>query len=280
MIEPLLPYFPLLAALIAAGLFAGVVAGLFGIGGGVVIVPTLAFVFTQLGYSETAMHMAVGCSLATIVATSIRSAMSHHKRGAVDLDVVRGWVPFIMIGAVIGGLIAGALPGQAMRGVFGAILLLVSLQFIFGRPTWKLADHMPTGLPRLGIASSLGALSGIMGIGGGVFGVTLMTLCGHAVHRAVGTAAAFGAAIGFPAAIVYMITGWGLDGRAPFSLGYLNVPAVLIIALMTTSIAPFGAMLAHKMDGVTLRRVFGVITVFLAGNMLRVAFGFPLPFIG
>lgn len=280
MIEQLLPYLPLLGALIVAGLFAGLVAGLFGIGGGVVIVPTLAFVFAQLGYPETAMHMAVGCSLATIVATSLRSARSHYKRGAVDMDVVRGWVPFIMVGAVIGGLIAGFLPGKGMKGIFGGVLLLISLQFIFGRPTWKLADHLPTGLPRMGIASTLGALSGIMGIGGGVFGVTLMTLCGHAVHRAVGTAAAFGAAIGFPAAIVYIFTGWGLDARAPMSLGYLNVPAILIIALMTTSIAPFGAMLAHKMNAVTLRRVFGVVTVFLSLNMLRGALGLPLPFIG
>ena len=273
MIETLLPYLPLLGALIVAGLFAGLVAGLFGIGGGVVIVPTLAFVFTQLGYPDVAMHAAVGCSLATIVATSLRSASSHHKRGAVDLDVVKGWVPFIMIGAVLGALIAGALPAQGMRGVFGGVLFIIALQFIFGRPTWKLADQMPSGILRAAIASGLGALSGIMGIGGGVFGVTLMTLCGHPVHRAVGTAAAFGAAIGFPAALGFIYTGWGVEGRLPFSIGYLNIPAIVIIAILTTSIAPVGAALAHRMNATTLRRVFGVVTVVLSANMLRVAFG-------
>ncbi len=280
MFETLTAYLPLLIALIAAGLFAGLVAGLFGIGGGVVIVPTLAFVFTQLGYPDTAMHAAVGCSLATIVATSLRSARAHYTHGAVDMDVVKGWVPFIMVGSVIGALIAGQLPGEGMRGVFGCVLLLVSLQFIFGRPTWKLRDSLPGGVARMGIASSLGALSGVMGIGGGVFGVTLMTLCGHPVHRAVGTAAAFGAAIGFPAAIGFGFTGLGVEGRVPFSIGYLNVPAILIIGLLTTSIAPFGAALAHKMNAVTLRRVFGVLTVILSLNMLRVAFGWPLPIPG
>lgn len=274
MIEALTPYLPMLAALVAAGAFAGLIAGLFGIGGGVVIVPTLAFVFTQLGYDSVAMHAAIGCSLATIVATSIRSAMSHHKRGAVNTDVVKGWVPWIMVGAVAGAAIAGYLPGAALRGIFGAILLLVSLQFILGRPDWKLRDSLPTGIGRFSIASGLGALSGIMGIGGGVFGVTLMTLCGHSVHRAVGTAAAFGAAIGLPAAIGYGFTGFGVEGRPPFSIGYLNVPAILVIALMTTSLAPVGAMLAHKLNAKTLRRVFGCVMILVALNMVRIAFGF------
>ncbi|MAI88969.1 sulfite exporter TauE/SafE family protein [Ponticaulis sp.] len=274
MTEFIAAYGPLLLALIAAGTFAGLIAGLFGIGGGVVIVPVLAFVFDQLGFTETSMHAAVGCSLATIVATSIRSAMAHHKRGAVDMEVVKGWVPWIMAGSVLGALIAGFLPGPGMRAIFGIILLLVALQFIMGRPSWKLRDSLPTGLPRVGLAGGLGALSGIMGIGGGVFGVTLMTLCGYTVHRAVGTAATFGAAIGFPAAIGYAVTGWGLDGRAPFSLGYLNVPAILIIGIMTTSLAPVGAALAHRLDATTLRRVFGVVMILVSGNMVRIAFGF------
>lgn len=274
MVDQIIQFLPLALALIAAGLAAGFVAGLFGIGGGVVIVPTLAFAFDQLGYSSTSMHLAVGCSLATIVATSIRSAMSHHKRGAVDLDVAKGWIPWIVVGAIAGAFIAGAMPKQGMRAVFATVLLLVSLQFLFGRPNWKLADNMPTGLPRIGIASFLGGLSGIMGIGGGTFGVTLMTLCGMSVHRAVGTASTWGAAIGLPAAIGFAITGWGLADRPPMSLGYLNVPAILIIGIMTTSIAPLGAMVAHRLDATTLKRVFGVAMLLVALNMLRLALGF------
>ena len=271
-------YLPLFLTLLATGAFAGVIAGLFGIGGGVIIVPALAFAFEQLGFTEVSMHAAVGCSLATIVATSIRSAMAHHKRGAVDLDVMKGWIPWIMVGSILGAAIASYLPGEGMKAVFGSILILVSLQFIFGRPNWTLSPHLPTGLPKVGIAGGMGALSGIMGIGGGAFGVTLMTLCGHSVHRAVGTAATFGAAIGFPAAIGYAITGLGVEGRPPFSIGYLNIPAIVIIGVMTTTIAPLGAMLAHRMDAVTLKRVFGSVMIVIALNMIRVAVGLPLPF--
>ena len=267
-------YGPLLLALLAAGAFAGLIAGLFGIGGGVVIVPSLAFAFDQLGYTEVSMHAAVGCSLATIIATSIHSAMAHHKRGAVDMEVVRGWVPWIMLGAIIGSLIAGYMPKTGMRAVFGCVLALVSLQFIFGRPNWKLRDDLPTGVARTGIAGFIGALSGIMGIGGGVFGVTLMTLCGKSVHKAVGTAAAFGAAIGLPAAIGFAISGWSVDGRPPFSIGYLNIPAILIIGVMTTSLAPLGAALAHRLNATTLKKIFGAVMILVAINMIRLALGF------
>lgn len=268
MIEAISPHLPLLIALIAAGAFAGVIAGLFGIGGGIVIVPVLAFAFASLGYEEVAMHAAVGCSLATIVATSIRSGLSHHKRGAVDIDVVKGWTPWIMAGAVLGGIIAGFMPGEVMRGFFGAILVLVALQFIFGRPNFTLAKEMPTGFPRVAIAGGLGAMSGIMGIGGGVFGVTLMTLCGHTVHRAVGTAATFGFAIGLPAAVTYGITGWGASDLPPYSIGYLNIPAILIIGIMTTSLAPLGAALAHRLNATTLKRIFGIVMLILSARML------------
>ncbi|MAK60473.1 MAG: hypothetical protein CMK09_05805 [Ponticaulis sp.] len=272
--ETLQDSLPLIFALLAAGAAAGVTAGLFGIGGGVVIVPTLAFTFTQLGYEAVSMHAAVGCSLATIVVTSIRSAMSHHKRGAVDLDIARAWIPWIILGAISGAFIAGALPRDAMRGVFAGVLFLISWQFILGSPDWTLRETMPSGLPRAGIGTGLGALSGVMGIGGGTFGVLLMTLCGQSVHRAVGTAASFGAAIGFPAAIGFMITGWNVSDLPPYSLGYLNLPAILIIAVMTTSLAPLGALLAHRLKATTLKRTFGIAMLLISLNMLRLTFGF------
>ena len=258
----------LLPALIGAGLAAGLIAGLFGIGGGVIIVPTLAFLFTALGYGEVSMHMAVGCSLATIVATSIRSAQAHHKRGAVDMAVVRSWAPWIMLGGIAGAVLAGQLPGEALRGVFGVITLLVAAQFFFGRPDFQLATDLPGAPLKQVIASGLGGLSAIMGIGGGVFGVTLMTLCGRSVHQAIGTAAAFGAAIGFPAALTYIATGFGLPDRPPLSLGYLNGPAIMIIALLTTTMAPVGARLAHSMDGQRLKQIFAIVLALLAVRMI------------
>jgi uncharacterized membrane protein YfcA len=270
-LEILIAHWPLLIGLVAAGLFAGLIAGLFGIGGGVVIVPVLAYMFSALGYPETAMHAAVGCSLATIVATSIRSAMAHNREGAVDWSVVRGWVPWIIVGALVGSTIAGLMPGEALKGVFGAVALIVAAQFAFGGPSWWLAPDLPTGPPKFAIAGVLGALSSIMGIGGGVFGVTLMTLCGRTIHQAVGTAAAFGAAIGLPGALGFAVSGWEMAGRAPFSIGYLNVPAIIIIALLTTSVAPIGARLAHRMDGPVLKRLFALALTLVALNMVREA---------
>lgn len=273
MTEFLSQYGGLLLALGAAGLFAGLVAGLFGIGGGVVIVPTLFFLLSTLGYPETAMHVAVSTSLATIVVTSIQSAMAHHRHGAVDWAIIRGWAPWIMAGSVAGILAAGFMSKQVMLGVFGTILILFAAQFYFGRPSWKLAEDMPKGLPRAGLASLAGAVSSIMGIGGGTIGVTLMTVCGTSIHRAVGTASGWGVAVGLPGAIAAIIVGWGREGLPPFSAGFVNLPAFALIALATLVMAPAGAALAHKLDATRLRRLFGLLLAVVAARMVWQALG-------
>ena len=259
----------LLAALAGAGVFAGLVAGLFGIGGGVVIVPALYYVLRTLGYDEHAMHVAVGTSLATIVATSIRSVMSHDAKGAVDWDVIKGWTPFIALGALLGSILAGWISGAELTLIFGFIGLVVAAQFIFGRPSWRIADDLPKGAGRIAGGAGIGLLSSLMGIGGGVFGVTLMTLFGRPIHQAIGTAAGFGAAIGLPAAVGYAYGGWGEAGLPPFSIGYVSAPGFVAIALLTTSLAPFGARLAHSLNSVLLKRLFGILMALTALNMLR-----------
>lgn len=258
----------LLLALGGAGLFAGLVAGLFGIGGGAVIVPVLYFLLTGLGFDESAQHVAVATSLATIIATSTRSVMAHNTHGAVDWDVLRGWSPWIVFGAGAGMVIASYMSGQALAAVFGAVALVISLQFFFGRPDWRLADDMATGLPRAGLGVAMGALSALMGIGGGTFGVSLMTMSGRAMHQAVGTAAGFGVAIGVPGAIAAVLTGLGKEGLPPGSLGYVNVPAFLMISVLTVAMAPVGASLAHKLDGALLKKLFGVLLALVAARMI------------
>jgi len=146
-------YLPLLAALALTGAFAGLIAGLFGIGGGVVMVPALFFVFSALGYDETAMHAAVGTSLAVIVATSLRSVSEHAKRGAVDFQVLKTWTPWIIAGALAGSVIADFAPGEALTALFGVVALLLSAQFFFGRPDWRLAEDLPS-LPLRGVLGS------------------------------------------------------------------------------------------------------------------------------
>ena len=260
---------PLILSLVAAGAVAGLIAGMFGVGGGVVIVPAMFFVLNSLGYSETAMHVAVGTSLATIIATSIRSVMAHNKHASVDWEILKTWTPWIILGAVAGSFVANAISGRELTIVFCVCILVVSLQFLLGRPSWRLADEPPTGVLRGAIGSSIGVLSALMGIGGGVFGVTLLTLFGRPIHLAVGTAAGFGVAIGLPAAIGFAWNGRNALELPPLSLGFLSLPGFLIIALLTTTLAPVGARLAHKLDAVMLRRVFGAFIILIAGNMLR-----------
>lgn len=258
----------LLLALGGAGLFAGLVAGLFGIGGGAVIVPVLYFLLSGLGFDETAQHVAVATSLATIIATSTRSVMAHNKHGAVDWAILRGWSPWIVAGALAGMVLASNMSGQALTAVFGFVALIISLQFFFGRPDWRLADDMATGLPRAGLGTGMGALSSLMGIGGGTFGVSLMTMSGRAMHQAVGTAAGFGVAIGVPGAIAAIFTGLGKEGLPPGSLGYVNLPAFVMIAVLTVAMAPVGASLAHKLDGALLKKLFGVLLALVAARMI------------
>ncbi len=262
----------LLAALAGAGVFAGLIAGMFGVGGGVVIVPALYFAQTALGYpEETRMHVAVATSLATIIATSIRSVMAHNKRASVDWDVLKTWSPWIVVGALIGAALAGITPGRGLTAFFGVAALLVAIQFAFGDVNWRIAPDLPRGFGRAGLGGLIGAVSAMMGIGGGTFGVLLMTLFGKSIHRAVGTAAGFGIAIGLPGALGFVVTGLGGEGRPPFSLGYVSLPGALFIGVLTVTMAPLGARVAHAIPASALRRLFALALTLTAISLLREA---------
>ncbi|MGH6950816.1 MAG: sulfite exporter TauE/SafE family protein [Vitreimonas sp.] len=261
-----------LLALVGAGLFAGFVGGLFGIGGGVVVVPALFYVFTALGLDEgVRMHVAVGTSLATIISTSWRSLAAHTKAGAVDFAVLKSWGPWITLGAVAGAVVAGVVTTEALLIVFGAGLLLIAAQMWLSSPNWRLFADLPDGAARAAIAGGLGLTSAMMGIGGGAIGVTVMTLCGRPIHQAVATASGFGAAIALPAALGYAIMGWGREGLPPWSAGFVNLPGFAVVALLTAVTAPVGARLAHRLPQLALKRAFAVFLALTALNMLREA---------
>lgn len=263
----------LAGALVATGLFAGLIAGMFGIGGGVVMVPAFYFVLGALGYDDgPRMHMAVGTSLAVIVATSLRSVSAHAKHNAVDFNILKTWTPWIVVGALIGGFVADIIPGRGLTGLFGFVALLLSAQFFFGRPDWRLAETMPGGVMRAGLGSLIGGLSSLLGIGGGVFGVTLMTLSGKSIRQAVATAAGFGVAIGVPGALGFIIWGWDEPGRTPTALGYVDVLGFLILAASAFFVAPVGAKLAHTVPEKLLRRLFALGLIATAFSLLREAF--------
>lgn len=261
------------AALAGAGLFAGFIGGLFGIGGGVVIVPVLYLVLTALGVDEAVrMHIAVGTSLSTIISTSWRSLATHTKAGAVDYAVLKAWAPWITLGALIGSALAGLANTEALLIVFGGGLLLVAAQMGFANPNWRMFSELPGGAVRASIAGAIGLLSAMMGIGGGAFGVTVMTLCGRPIHQAVATASGFGAAIAAPAAIGYVLAGWGREGLPPWSMGFVSVPGFIMLAVLTAITAPIGARLAHRLPQLTLKRAFALLLALVAVNMLREAF--------
>ena len=262
-----LPLF--LVALAGAGLFAGLIGGLFGVGGGIVIVPALYHVLGVLGFDDDVRsHVAVATSLSTIVATSWRSLSTHAKAGAVDFAVLKSWTPWIAAGSVLGAGVAGLVDGDVLLFVFGAGLLLIAANMGFGRDSWRVASDLPQGAAKSAVAGLIGVLSAIMGVGGGSFGVTVMTLCGRPIHQAVATASGFGAAIAIPAAFMNVVMGWNAEGLPPFSAGYVNLPGFVILAILTSITAPMGARLAHRLDRKRLKQAFAIFLALTASNIL------------
>ncbi len=260
----LLVYIPLLAA---TGLIAGVLAGLLGVGGGIVIVPVLYHVFGSLGVdTEIRMHLAVGTSLATIVPTSIRSSLAHHRKGSFDAALFLRWAPGIFVGVLLGTWLANQVTFTALTSVFAVVALGVSLQMGFGRPDARLAPAPPTGPAGAAMTGIIGALSAMMGIGGGTLSVPTMTLFGIPIHRAVGTAAGLGMVIAIPGVVGFIIGGLRSSALPPFSFGYVNWLGFALIVPATVLTVPLGARLAHALDPQPLRRVFAF---FLGATALR-----------
>lgn len=259
---PLPELLTLLAALVAAGLAGGLVAGLFGVGGGTVIVPALFYAFEVLGVGgEGNLHTAIGTSLLTIVATSWRSLKAHRSHGAVDEVVLKTWTPWVGFGGLVGAAVAGLTSMEGLAIVYGVCLAAIGLQLGLMPERFTLRPDLPTGWGRRVVGTGIGGLSAMMGIGGGSFGGLTMTLCGRPIHQAVATASGFGVAIGAAAMAGFMVFGWGADGRPPFSVGYVNVPAAVIMGVLTTAVAPWGAKLAHSLNRRVLRKAFAIYLV-------------------
>lgn len=213
---------PFLGLLLVIGAFAGILAGLLGVGGGIVLVPAFFYTFAALGYdSPQLMQICVGTSLATIIVTSVRSVSSHHKKGAVDWDILRSWGIGIVIGAVVGVFVATQLRSIVLQVVFGVVGLGIGLYMLFGRAEWRLGERMPTGAGRAIGSPVIGFISVLMGIGGGNIGVPLMTLYGVPIHRAVATASGFGVIIAVPAVAGFLFT--EIDVKPPLTVGAVNI---------------------------------------------------------
>ncbi|MBC6437900.1 MAG: sulfite exporter TauE/SafE family protein [Rhodobacteraceae bacterium] len=257
------------ALIMAIGAFAGVVAGLLGVGGGIILVPAFFFAFSRLGYdTPDLMRICLATSLATIIVTSARSLMAHNRTGATDWEILRRWTPGIALGAGLGVCAAVELDSAVLMIIFGGLGVCVGLYFGFGRSEWRLGDNMPRGATRLIAAPSLGFLSVLMGIGGGSFGVPLMSLYGQPIHRAVATAAGMGVVIAVPSVTVFLLSGVPEAGRPPFTLGSVNLVAFVIVVTMTLITTPWGVKLAHATRPKPLRRAFAVFIMLMALHML------------
>ena len=260
--------------LLVIGAFAGVLAGLLGVGGGIVLVPAFFYAFTVLGYdSPQLMQMCLATSLATIIVTSVRSVLSHNKKGAVNWDILRRWAPGIVIGAAVGVTLATQLRSGTLQLVFGGLAMIVAIYMTFGKSHWRLGPEMPKGGMRALLSPVLGFLSVLMGIGGGSFGVPTMSLYSVPIHRAVATAAGFGVLIAVPSVIGFLFVTMPEGGRPPFTIGAVNLVAFALVIAMTLITTPFGAALAHRTDASRLKRVFGLFLLLVAANMLRKAAG-------
>lgn len=257
------------AGLFIAGIVGGLVAGLLGVGGGIVVVPVLYHVLALLGIDESVrMHIAVGTSLATIIPTSFSSTSAHSRKSAVDWALLWRWTFPMLLGVVAGSAAAGIVGGRALTLIFVCVALPVAAHLAFNNENRRLADRLPGGAKELLLPAAIGGVSTMMGIGGGTVGVPIMTLFGVPIHRAVGTAAAFGFIISIPGTIGSIITGWHAYGLPPYSLGYVNLLGLLLIAPASFFVAPTGASLAHMIDRRRLRIVFAGFIAITAARML------------
>src|ERR1700722_9517024 len=281
---PLPELFAFVVAVIVFGGIAGVIAGMFGIGGGVIIVPMLFTIFKASGVApDIAIHMAVGTSLLTIVPTSIASLRAHGRLKAIDRETLKTWSGAVVIGALLGGMIANHLSGQALSFIFG--MFTAAIAVAMGLPPPNIHSdgrRPPRGFAQKSLAFLIGLISAMVGIGGGSLTVPTLVMYRMSIHRAIGTASAIGLLIALPASFVFMLSQGSLSASSlvegshmPIgSFGHVDFLAFALLAPVTMLMAPTGARLAHKLPADNLRRVFAVFLALIAIKMLATALGY------
>jgi uncharacterized membrane protein YfcA len=255
-------------AYLAIGLTVGFLAGLLGIGGGMVMVPMLVFVFTAKGFpGEHMMHLSLATSMATIVFTSISSVRAHHRHGAVDWRVALAMAPGIVAGALCATLVAGFVPTRPLAVFFSVFMLYASLQMFFEiKP--KPSRQLPGAAGLFGVGAGIGALSSVLAAGGAFLSIPFLARCNVPLKRAIGTAAANGFPIAVAGTAGYVLNGLRVAGLPGGSLGFVYLPALAIIVAASMPMAPLGAKLAHRLPVKRLRIVFALVLLALALRML------------
>lgn len=253
--------------LIAVGALAGFLAGVFGIGGGAVLVPVFYECFRLAGVPlDVRMPLCIGTSLAIIIPTSIRSYQAHRARGAVDMDVLRQWAVPVLVGVIVGSIIARYAPERLFKVVFVLVAWSAAARLLFGRESWRLGDDLPRGPIMKAFGFGVGLLSTLMGIGGGLFSNLLMTFYGRPIHQSVATSAGLAVLISIPGALGYIYAGWPAAAhypdvaalQVPFALGYVSLIGAILVMPTSLLVAPLGVKVAHLMSKRTLEIAFGL----------------------
>lgn len=251
-----------LLPLIGAGLVAGFLAGLLGIGGGIVTIPVLVLVYRQIGMPEEwLMHIAIASSLTAIIATNTSSVLAHHRKNGVDWSIVKGWWFVVAAGAVLGSFFAKGLKTEELVYFFATLASLVAIKMMLPFDRWKLGQALPEGWRRYLAPGLIGFFSAVMGIGGGSFSVPYMTLYSVPIHRAVGTASLIGLVISVSAGLGYLVGGWNVAGLPSGMAGFIHLPSAFTVAVAAVLMAPVGAKVAHMMPKTALSIAFGIFLV-------------------
>ncbi|MCB1485455.1 MAG: sulfite exporter TauE/SafE family protein [Hyphomicrobiaceae bacterium] len=259
----------LIAGLAGAGFATGFLAGLLGVGGGAFLVPVLYELFSHYGVDESVrMHMVLGTSLAVIVPTSLRSFSGHYAKGAVDMDIWRRMAPWVAAGVVLGVLTAKLSSTAGLKWIWIVAGTVIATKFAIGREDWRLGEQLPKSKGVEATALIIGLVSALMSIGGGMFIVSLLTLYGLPIHRAVATSAGFGPVIAVPGTLGYMLAGWGVPLRPPYSIGYVNIPAALLIMPTSMYAVPLGVKAAHALSKRKLEIAFAVFLFCVVARFL------------
>lgn len=254
--------------MLLTGVVSGIIAGLLGVGGGIVIVPVLEAVLAFLGVDVAVrMHIAVATSLAVIIPTSLSSARAHGRRDSIDYAIVRSWAPFIFLGVISGVVISAYVSGRFLAGVFAAVAFLLSINMIAHFTERRLGEDLPKTPFFLSLPFSIGSISTLMGIGGGSMTVPALTVFGKPIHLAVGTSALLGLVIAVPSAAGYIVTGWGNPSLPDGSIGYINLYGFALITPMSVFCAPLGARIAHAMSQRLLGGFFGLFLLAMSVRM-------------
>ena len=252
-------------AMAAAGAVSGILAGLFGIGGGAVLVPVLVIFLGLQGVDQSVLtHMAVGTSLAVILPTAVRSYLAHRARGAPDEALLRSWLLWVPAGVIAASLVVAQVPGAALRIVFAAVATLIAIKMLLNRESWSLGADLPRWRGLVGFA--IGAVSTFMGIGGGNLNNVFMTSYGRPIHQAVATSAGLGVLIAVPGVVGYVWAGWGRPDLPPWSLGYVDLLALVLVFPTSMLAAPLGVRLAHGLSKRRMEVAFGIFLLIVAAR--------------